>query len=206
VYELIGSNWQDQGTAFCMYHFDDTTQEPYLVARSEADFKKVVLQTTIRPNDSYQRQQDTLIVWTEPSGADYALSFQDPDGCQEIWQFISDVQALTAGDGELRPPSLRLSSAPGSRAFRRAVQHRRLFARHARLGGFGAAPHACGSSSPCTGDGHSARCGEAHKGNCKITPRQRTSLRLYRTTCASSSYSLWQEAYVCRVGIRQADD
>jgi protein phosphatase-4 regulatory subunit 3 len=99
VYELIGQNWQDQGTAFCMYLFDETTQEPYLVARAESDFQKVVLKTTIRPVHTYQRQQDTLIVWTEPSGADYALSFQDPDGCLEIWHFILDVQALNGGDG-----------------------------------------------------------------------------------------------------------
>ena len=35
---------------------------------------------------------DTLIVWTEPDGVDYALSFQDPDGCLEVWQFILEVQ------------------------------------------------------------------------------------------------------------------
>lgn len=35
---------------------------------------------------------DTLIVWTEPNGADYALSFQDPEGCLEVWNFICEVQ------------------------------------------------------------------------------------------------------------------
>ena len=35
---------------------------------------------------------DTLIVWTEPDGVDYALSFQDPEGCAEVWQFIQEVQ------------------------------------------------------------------------------------------------------------------
>lgn len=38
------------------------------------------------------RLTDTLIVWTEPDGVDYALSFQDPEGCAEVWQFIQDVQ------------------------------------------------------------------------------------------------------------------
>jgi protein phosphatase-4 regulatory subunit 3 len=33
-----------------------------------------------------------LIVWTEPDGADYALSFQDADGCGEVWNFILEVQ------------------------------------------------------------------------------------------------------------------
>ena len=38
------------------------------------------------------RPPDTLIVWTEPDGADYALSFQDADGCAEVWNFIIEVQ------------------------------------------------------------------------------------------------------------------
>jgi len=35
---------------------------------------------------------ETLIVWTEPDGVDYALSFQDPEGCLELWNFIQEVQ------------------------------------------------------------------------------------------------------------------
>jgi hypothetical protein len=36
---------------------------------------------------------DTLIVWTEPTtNLDIALSFQDGDGCEDIWQFICEVQ------------------------------------------------------------------------------------------------------------------
>ena len=35
---------------------------------------------------------ETLIVWTEPDGVDYALSFQDPEGCAEVWHFIEEVQ------------------------------------------------------------------------------------------------------------------
>ncbi|KZT70333.1 DUF625-domain-containing protein [Daedalea quercina L-15889] len=90
VYELIGSRWVDQGTAFCFGDFQDN--EALLIARAEADFSHVILSTTIRTNDVYQRQQDTLIVWTEPDGIDYALSFQDPEGCAEVWHFIQEVQ------------------------------------------------------------------------------------------------------------------
>ena len=28
---------------------------------------------------------DTLIVWTEPTGIDMALSFQEAEGCASIW-------------------------------------------------------------------------------------------------------------------------
>ncbi|KAH9899446.1 DUF625-domain-containing protein [Cubamyces lactineus] len=90
VYELIGSRWVDQGTAFCFGDFQEN--EALLIARAEEDFNRIILTTTIRANDVYQRQQETLIVWTEPDGVDYALSFQDPEGCAEVWHFIEEVQ------------------------------------------------------------------------------------------------------------------
>lgn len=49
---------------------------------------------------------DTLIVWTEPDGVDYALSFQDPDGCMELWNFILEVQSLRANSGGACPLDL----------------------------------------------------------------------------------------------------
>ena len=55
VYELIGSRWVDQGTAFCFGDFQDNGA--LLIARAEADFNHVILSTTIRTNDVYQRQQ-----------------------------------------------------------------------------------------------------------------------------------------------------
>lgn len=79
---------------------------------------EIILKTTIRSSDVYQCQQgrfallvhsghvfmgstypDTLIVWTEPDGVDYALSFQDPEGCMELWNFILEVQSLRANSG-----------------------------------------------------------------------------------------------------------
>ncbi|KAG9317314.1 component of IIS longevity pathway SMK-1-domain-containing protein [Chiua virens] len=107
VYELIGSRWVDQGTAYCAGQLDDANQA-YLVARSEQDFNKIILSTAIRSNDVYQRQQESLIVWTEPNGADYALSFQDAEGCAEVWNFIIEVQRhLNSGDQGIG------SSSPG---------------------------------------------------------------------------------------------
>lgn len=55
VYELIGARWIDQGTAFCFGDFHEN--EAFLIARSEADFNQVILTTTIRSSDVYQRQQ-----------------------------------------------------------------------------------------------------------------------------------------------------
>lgn len=55
VYELIGARWVDQGTAFC---FGDVHEnEAFLIARAEADLNQIILTTTIRSSDVYQRQQ-----------------------------------------------------------------------------------------------------------------------------------------------------
>lgn len=45
----------------------------------------MLLETKISRDDGYQKQQDTLIVWTEHTGVDMALSFQEAEGCSQIW-------------------------------------------------------------------------------------------------------------------------
>lgn len=55
VYELIGARWVDQGTAFCSGDLQDN--EAVLVARAETNPNQIILSTTIRSNDVYQRQQ-----------------------------------------------------------------------------------------------------------------------------------------------------
>lgn len=57
VYELVGSQWVDQGTAFCFGQFSDDNTDALLIARSERNYYDVILSTTIRSNDVYQRQQ-----------------------------------------------------------------------------------------------------------------------------------------------------
>ncbi|KAJ6560379.1 component of IIS longevity pathway SMK-1-domain-containing protein [Mycena capillaripes] len=100
VYELVGQRWVDQGTAFCFGQFQEDSEHAHLIARSERNYSDIILSTPIRSTDVYQRQQETLIVWTEPNGADYALSFQDPEGCSEVWNFICDVQQHITGSDE----------------------------------------------------------------------------------------------------------
>lgn len=52
----------------------------------------MLLNTKIAKDDGYQKQQDTLIVWTESSVTDMALSFQEAEGCAVIWDFVAQVQ------------------------------------------------------------------------------------------------------------------
>ena len=45
---------------------------------------------------------DTILSWNEPeTGLDYALSFQEPDGCTEVWEQICAVQGRSSDDGPL---------------------------------------------------------------------------------------------------------
>lgn len=43
-------------------------------------------------NTAYQKQQDTMIVWSEADNYDLALSFQEKAGCDEIWERICQVK------------------------------------------------------------------------------------------------------------------
>jgi hypothetical protein len=91
VYELKNENWFDRGTGFC------TTQllvsgEARIAVRFEDDAQGMLLETMVSHDLGYQRQEGTLIVWTEPSGLDMAMSFEKSDECAQIWSFIVDVQ------------------------------------------------------------------------------------------------------------------
>lgn len=48
--------------------------------------------------DTYSRQQDTLIVWSEPDGTDLALSFQEVPGCNDVWEAIMEAQKRMRAD------------------------------------------------------------------------------------------------------------
>ncbi|KAL1922571.1 uncharacterized protein VTP21DRAFT_10110 [Calcarisporiella thermophila] len=88
VYQLDADNtWIDKGTGQCV--FIDSDDEAIILVRSEDD-NSVLLQTKIiNKEDTYQKQQESLIVWTEEDGTDLALSFQEAEGCAEIWDRIS---------------------------------------------------------------------------------------------------------------------
>ncbi|EIT76182.1 protein putative to be [Aspergillus flavus] len=90
VYELRDNDWFDRGTGFCTGQILD--DEPRIFVESEDEPDRVLLETKISKDDGYQKQQETLIVWTEPNGTDMALSFQEPEGCAVIWNFVNGVQ------------------------------------------------------------------------------------------------------------------
>lgn len=117
MYELRDSSWFDRGTGHCKGVYDEARELALLIVEKEEEGEKsedgpggflkddLLLSCRVEKEDIYARQQgkpspgieadrgDTLIVWTEPtSNLDIALSFQDAEGCEDIWQFICEVQ------------------------------------------------------------------------------------------------------------------
>ncbi|KAJ2895818.1 hypothetical protein MKZ38_006140 [Zalerion maritima] len=102
VYELRNNDWFDRGTGFCTAIYqvseDGQPKDPRVVVHSEDQSDRCILETRISKEDGFQKQQETLIVWTEPvSGLDMALSFQEADGCAMIWKFVNAVQQTMPG-------------------------------------------------------------------------------------------------------------
>ncbi|XP_051945942.1 serine/threonine-protein phosphatase 4 regulatory subunit 3-B-like isoform X2 [Xyrauchen texanus] len=83
--------WEDRGTGHV-----DTLKGTSLSVTAETD-GSVLLESKINTNTAYQKQQDTLIVWSEAENYDLALSFQEKAGCDEIWEKIcqEDEKILT---------------------------------------------------------------------------------------------------------------
>ena len=52
----------------------------------------LLLESKIQSDTAYQKQQETLIVWSEGENFDLALSFQEKAGCDEIWEKICQVR------------------------------------------------------------------------------------------------------------------
>ncbi|KAG8763801.1 Platinum sensitivity protein [Ceratobasidium sp. 428] len=126
VYELKGSSWNDRGTGMCSADYDESTEKAVIIVKSEFT-EGELLRCEIRAQDVYQRQQgeqgdlgQTLIVWTEPDGTDFALSFQDLDGCGEIWDFIQEVQRHLRGKQD--PTSSSPPTTPKMSLDRRVAQ------------------------------------------------------------------------------------
>eukprot|EP00536_Pseudo-nitzschia_multiseries_P000592 jgi/Psemu1/179113/e_gw1.7.168.1 len=96
-------SWDDCGTGriLCLYKQKSShQQQPNLNSNRNAN-PRILLRTRILLRDAYQRQGDNIITWCEPyleegspaQGVDLALSFQENEGCINIWRQITQVQA-----------------------------------------------------------------------------------------------------------------
>lgn len=89
--------WDDKGTGLvsvgpmeCANHQSNTVG---LCVISE-ETSKMLMVHRILQDDSYNRQDETIITWTDPDiGTDVALSFQEAQGCSAIWEHIMRAQS-----------------------------------------------------------------------------------------------------------------
>uniref|UniRef100_A0A3Q2YXH5 Serine/threonine-protein phosphatase 4 regulatory subunit 3 n=1 Tax=Hippocampus comes TaxID=109280 RepID=A0A3Q2YXH5_HIPCM len=88
--------WDDRGTGHVSSTFVERLKGISLLVRAESD-GSLLLESKISPNTAYQKQQDTLIVWSEADNYDLALSFQEKAGCDEIWEKICQVNWSRVG-------------------------------------------------------------------------------------------------------------
>ncbi|KAK2896283.1 hypothetical protein Q8A67_010771 [Cirrhinus molitorella] len=95
--------WEDRGTGHVSSSYTETLKGTALTVTAEAD-GSLLLESKINPNTAYQKQQDTLIVWSEAENYDLALSFQEKAGCDEIWEKICQVQG--------KDPSVEITQDP----------------------------------------------------------------------------------------------
>uniref|UniRef100_A0A2C9JIX6 Uncharacterized protein n=1 Tax=Biomphalaria glabrata TaxID=6526 RepID=A0A2C9JIX6_BIOGL len=83
--------WDDRGTGHVSSAYVERLRGMSLLVRSETD-GSILLESKIQQDTAYQKQQETLIVWSEADNYDLALSFQEKAGCDEIWEKICQVQ------------------------------------------------------------------------------------------------------------------
>eukprot|EP00058_Branchiostoma_floridae_P024571 XP_002610061.1 hypothetical protein BRAFLDRAFT_125685 [Branchiostoma floridae] len=83
--------WDDRGTGHVSSSYVERLKGMSLLVRAESD-GSLLLESKIQPDTAYQKQQETLIVWSEADNVDLALSFQEKAGCDEIWEKICQVQ------------------------------------------------------------------------------------------------------------------
>lgn len=86
--------WDDRGTGHVSSCYVERLKGTSLLVRAESD-GSLLLESKIQPDTAYQKQQDTLIVWSEGDNFDLALSFQEKAGCDEIWEKICQVNINT---------------------------------------------------------------------------------------------------------------
>uniref|UniRef100_A0A914LK23 Serine/threonine-protein phosphatase 4 regulatory subunit 3-like central domain-containing protein n=1 Tax=Meloidogyne incognita TaxID=6306 RepID=A0A914LK23_MELIC len=84
--------WDDRGTGHVACLPSPESNNTWcIVVRLESN-ERNVLESKILQETTYQKQQGTLIVWSETESVDLALSFQEKAGCTELWEKICKIQ------------------------------------------------------------------------------------------------------------------
>ena len=91
-----GHDWEDKGTGHVTVVFKEYPHSLALVVRSEEN-GSLLLESRIESGRNYQKQDATLIVWDE-NEVEKALSFQERQGCEDVWTKITQAQGQNSDD------------------------------------------------------------------------------------------------------------
>ncbi|XP_031230871.1 protein PPP4R3C-like [Mastomys coucha] len=92
VYVMVeDEQWKDIGAGQISTKYIERLQGMYLLVHSESD-GSLIMECKIHPNMPYYKQQGEVIIWSEAKNHGMAIHFQEPNGCQEIWEDICRVQ------------------------------------------------------------------------------------------------------------------
>ncbi|KAG8192298.1 hypothetical protein JTE90_002121 [Oedothorax gibbosus] len=101
--------WDDRGTGHVSSSYVERLKGTSLLVRAESD-GSILLESKILADTAYQKQQETLIVWSEGENFDLALSFQEKAGCDEIWEKICQVSSRSLLNVQGKDQSVDISS------------------------------------------------------------------------------------------------
>eukprot|EP00123_Amoebidium_parasiticum_P010604 comp20210_c0_seq1/m.25128 comp20210_c0_seq1/g.25128 ORF comp20210_c0_seq1/g.25128 comp20210_c0_seq1/m.25128 type:complete len:124 (-) comp20210_c0_seq1:2160-2531(-) len=101
VYELDKDcQWLDRGCGHVALVNMQLHGGRTIVVRSEEDGTALLESKLQCDEDVYKRQHDTLIVWEEPDcDTELALSFQEKEGCEEVWAKMQDWISTEKAEG-----------------------------------------------------------------------------------------------------------
>ncbi len=92
-----------------------TTEPLVLIVRSDEHDDAVLVNHRVEADLEYDRQGDTILTWSE-ADTEYAISFQEQEGCADAWEQIARAQGkneeeLLAGSESVEPDALSDAAA-----------------------------------------------------------------------------------------------
>lgn len=85
-----GDQWCERGIGQVSACYFEKINETYLLVNAESD-GSLLLESKIQQDTAYLKQQGRFIIWTEDEQI-LGLSFQENDGCDDVWQIICQVR------------------------------------------------------------------------------------------------------------------
>ncbi|ERE65898.1 protein PPP4R3C [Cricetulus griseus] len=92
--------WEHLGSGRISTKYIGRLQGVCLIVHSKSN-DSLIMESIIYPDVSYRKVKRNLIIWTEPNNRTMAIRFRNPEGCQDTWGDICQVQG--------KDPSVRIT-------------------------------------------------------------------------------------------------